>query len=152
MMRCDGKVRDALRYILGTLTGGTVPGTQTAQMHRSYIAPPLASCYWLMICSGNTRNETQTRSGDNAEEWMRDIVMGETYRVKDERSGAKDEGAVTGVVRGGTSHLYEVAATDEIISLYCMYIYVNQSRNLPNHAHHSHTHEPYHDAVDSNNP
>jgi hypothetical protein len=36
MMRCDGRARDALLYILGTLTGGTVPGTQTAQMHRIY--------------------------------------------------------------------------------------------------------------------
>lgn len=91
-----------------------------------------------MICIVNALNETQTRSGDKAEEWTRDIVMGEIYKAKDERIGAEDarEGAVTGVIKGETSRLHEAAAADEITSLYCMYIYVNQSRNLPNHPHH----------------
>lgn len=64
--------------------------------------------------------------------------MGDIYRATDERSGAKDtrDGAVTGVVKGGNSHLHEAAAADEIASLYCMYIYVKQSHRLPNHPHH----------------
>lgn len=91
-----------------------------------------------MICSDNAPNEAQTRCGDKAEKWTRDIVIDEIYRVKDERSGAKDarERTVTGAVKGGTSHLHEAAAADEITSLCCMYIYVNQSRRLPNHPHH----------------
>lgn len=35
--------------------------------------------------------------------------------------------AVTGAPKGGTSNLHESAGADEITSLYCMYIYVNQS-------------------------
>ena len=71
--------------------------------------------------------------GIKLKKWMRYIVMGEIYRVTDERSGVKDarDGTVTGVVKGGTSHLHEAAAADEITSLYCMYIYVNQSHRLP---------------------
>lgn len=36
MMRCNSRARDALLYILGTSTGITIPGTQTAWMHRIY--------------------------------------------------------------------------------------------------------------------